>query len=113
LLCPLFADRIERKWQVCLGAIGIGVFGLLFARSTLPPALIALGVAVILGSNLLSYGFHNYQSELFPTRPYRKEDAVLLHTAFEDVLLSAPVPPTARPSHLHPSRILPNPRASG
>jgi putative MFS transporter len=68
LLCLLFADRIERKWQVCLGAIGIGVFGMLFARSTAPPALIALGVAVTLRNNLSSYSFHNYQSELFPTR---------------------------------------------
>jgi putative MFS transporter len=68
LLCLLFADRIERKWQVCLGAVGIGVFGMLFARSTVPPALIALGVAVTLCNNLLSYSFHNYQSELFPTR---------------------------------------------
>ena len=68
LLCLLFADRIERKWQVCLGAIGIGVFGMLFARSTEPGALIALGVVVTLCNNLLSYSFHNYQSELFPTR---------------------------------------------
>jgi MFS transporter, putative metabolite:H+ symporter len=68
LLCTLFADRIERKWQVCLGAIGIGIFGMLFARSTLPAALIALGVAVTLCNNLMSYSFHNYQSELFPTR---------------------------------------------
>jgi MFS transporter, putative metabolite:H+ symporter len=68
LLCLLFADRIERKWQVCLGAIGIGVFGMLFARSTVPAALIGLGVAVTLCNNLLSYSFHNYQSELFSTR---------------------------------------------
>ena len=93
MLCLLFADRIERKWQVCLGAIGIGVFGMLFARSTVPPALIALGVTVILCNNLLSYSFHNYQSKLFPTRQYRKEGAALLHTTFQDVLLSAPVPP--------------------
>jgi MFS transporter, putative metabolite:H+ symporter len=68
LLCMLFADRIERKWQVCLGAIGIGIFGMMFARGTMPAALIALGVAVTLCNNLLSYSFHNYQSELFPTR---------------------------------------------
>ena len=68
LICTLFADRIERKWQVCLGAIGIGVFGMLFANAMAPAALIALGVAVTLCNNLLSYSFHNYQSELFPTR---------------------------------------------
>ncbi len=68
LICTLFADRIERKWQVCLGAVGIGVFGMSFASAINPAALIALGVAVTLCNNLLSYSFHNYQSELFPTR---------------------------------------------
>lgn len=59
LLYLLFADRIERKSQVCPRAIGISVFGMLFARSTVPPALIALGVTVTLCNNLLSYSFHN------------------------------------------------------
>ena len=68
LLCTLIADRIERKWQICLGAIGIAIFGMAFANATAPAALIVLGVAVTLCNNLLSYSFHNYQSELFPTR---------------------------------------------
>jgi len=68
LLGTLIADRIERKWQVCLGAIGIAVFGLLFANAQLPTMLIVLGVAVTLCNNLMSYSFHNYQSEIFPTR---------------------------------------------
>ena len=68
LLCTLIADRIERKWQVCLGAVGIGVFAMLFANSEVPAMLILLGVLVTLCNNLLSYSFHSYQSELFPTR---------------------------------------------
>jgi putative MFS transporter len=68
LLCTVIADRIERKWQVCLGAIGIGLFGMLFANSDVPALLILLGVLVTLCNNLLSYSFHSYQSELFPTR---------------------------------------------
>lgn len=68
LLGMLIADKIERKWQVCLGAVGIGVFGMLFANSNGAAGLIALGVLVTLCNNLLSYSFHNYQSELFPTR---------------------------------------------
>jgi len=68
LLGTLIADRIERKWQVCMGAIGIAVFGLLFANAQLPTMLIVLGVAVTLCNNLMSYSFHNYQSEIFPTR---------------------------------------------
>jgi MFS transporter, putative metabolite:H+ symporter len=67
LLGTLIADRIERKWQICLGAIGIGVFGMLFANSELPAALILLGVLVTLCNNLMSFSFHSYQSELFPT----------------------------------------------
>jgi putative MFS transporter len=68
LLCTLIADKIERKWQVCLGAVGIGVFGMLFANAGVPSLLIALGVLVTLCNNLMSFSFHSYQSELFPTR---------------------------------------------
>ena len=68
LLCTLIADKIERKWQICLGAIGIGVFGMLFANADDPSMLIVLGVLVTLCNNLMSFSFHSYQSELFPTR---------------------------------------------
>ena len=68
LLGTLIADRVERKWQICLGALGIGVFGMLFANSELPAMLILLGVLVTLCNNLMSFSFHSYQSELFPTR---------------------------------------------
>jgi putative MFS transporter len=68
LLGTLIADRIERKWQVCLGAIGIGVFGMAFANAGVPSLLIVLGVLVTLCNNLMSFSFHGYQSELFPTR---------------------------------------------
>ncbi len=68
LLGILIADKIERKWQVCLGAIGIGVFGMLFANANNPALVILLGVGVTLCNNLMSYSFHSYQSELFPTR---------------------------------------------
>src|SRR6185503_20863312 len=68
LLGTLVADRMERKWQVCGGAVGIAVFGLLFANATDAVALIVLGVLVTLCNNWMSYSFHNYQSELFPTR---------------------------------------------
>jgi putative MFS transporter len=67
LLGTLIADRIERKWQICLGALGIGVFGMLFANAEVPAALILLGVLVTLCNNLMSFSFHSYQSELFPT----------------------------------------------
>ena len=68
LLAMLIADKFERKWQVCLGALGIGVFGMLFANANDPALVIVLGVGVTLCNNLMSYSFHSYQSELFPTR---------------------------------------------
>ena len=68
LLCTLIADKMERKWQVCSGAIGIGVFGMLFANATDAAMLIVFGVLVTLCNNWMSYSFHSYQSELFPTR---------------------------------------------
>jgi len=68
LLCTLIADRMERKWQVCCGAIAIAVFGMAFANAADTTLLIVFGVLVTLGNNWMSYSFHNYQSELFPTR---------------------------------------------
>jgi putative MFS transporter len=68
LLGMLIADRMERKWQISTAAAGIGVFGLLFAHQQDPAWLIVFGVMVTLCNNWLSFAFHNYQSELFPTR---------------------------------------------
>jgi putative MFS transporter len=68
LLGTVIADRMERKWQICCAAVGIGVFGLLFAWQSQPVLLIALGVLVTLCNNWLSFSFHGYQAELFPTR---------------------------------------------
>jgi putative MFS transporter len=68
LLCTLFADRFERKWQIVAAAIATAAFGLLFARQSAPAMLIALGVLITLSNNLLSFAYHAYQAELFPTR---------------------------------------------
>jgi len=74
LICSLFADKIERKWQIVMAACGTAVFGLLFWRSAYAPAdmlptlLIGLGVLITFSNNLLSYAYHAYQAELFPTR---------------------------------------------
>jgi len=68
LLCTLFADRFERKWQIVAAAIATAAFGLLFVRQSAPAMLIALGVLITLSNNLLSFAYHAYQAELFPTR---------------------------------------------
>jgi putative MFS transporter len=68
LLCLGLADRFERKWQIVAAAIGTATFGLLFVAQKAPLAIIALGVLITLSNNLLSYAYHAYQAELFPTR---------------------------------------------
>jgi len=67
LLCTAIADRVERKWQIITAAIVTATFGLLFARQAAPLALILCGVVITLSNNLLSYSYHAYQSELYPT----------------------------------------------
>ena len=68
LLAMSFADKFERKWQLVGAAICIGVFGVLFSQQTTMPLLILFGVLITLSNNVLSYSFHSYQTELFPTR---------------------------------------------
>ena len=62
------ADKVERKWQLVAAGVTIGTFMFLFAHQTLPAILIACGVVVTLANNWMSFAFHNYQAELFPTR---------------------------------------------
>ncbi|HUA52120.1 MAG TPA: MFS transporter [Candidatus Sulfotelmatobacter sp.] len=68
MLAMTFADKWERKWQLVGAACCIGVFGMLFAYQSTMVLLIAFGILITLSNNVLSYSFHGYQSELFPTR---------------------------------------------
>lgn len=68
LICAAIADRFERKHLIAAAAIGTAVFGLAFAAQSAAVALIALGVAITFCNNLLSFAYHAYQAELFPTR---------------------------------------------
>ena len=68
LLAVALADKLERKWQIVLAALGIAVSGLLFARMTSAAVLILFGVLLTLANNIMSYSFHAYQAELYPTR---------------------------------------------
>jgi MFS transporter, putative metabolite:H+ symporter len=68
LLGMLVADRMERKWQIVSAGIAIAVFATLFANQANQALVIVFGVAVTLSNNWMSFAFHNYQGELFPTR---------------------------------------------
>lgn len=68
LLGTLFADKLERKTQIIGGLVVMGIVIVLFARSNAPAVLIALGVLFTLASNIMSFAYHGYQPELYPTR---------------------------------------------
>jgi putative MFS transporter len=68
LFGALLADRFERKWLLMLAALGVGLFGIAFGQFTLAWALILFGVLITLSNNAMSFLFHAYQSELYPTR---------------------------------------------
>lgn len=67
-LGTLFADRLERKSQIIAGLVVMGIAMWVFARLASPVALIAVGVAFTLAANIMSYAYHAYQTELYPTR---------------------------------------------
>jgi MFS transporter, putative metabolite:H+ symporter len=64
----LFADRFERKWQIVVAALGTAVFGVLFTLQRTAWAIVAFGVLITMSNNMMSYSFHTYQAEVFPTR---------------------------------------------
>jgi len=68
LVGVVFADRFERKWQIAWAALDIAVFGLLFAQQSSAAGVFAFGLLITLCNNWMSFSFHAYQAELYPTR---------------------------------------------
>ena len=64
----LFTDRVERKWVISGAALVIAASGLVFTQAHGMWAVIFCGVALTLANNILSFAYHAYQPELFPTR---------------------------------------------
>ena len=60
-------DKFERKWIIVIAAGAILVCGLVFGQARGPVLIIAMGVALTLAANIMSFSFHAYQQELFPT----------------------------------------------
>jgi len=68
LIGMLFADKIERKWQIVCAGLSVGLFITLFALGVSPFWVIVFGVMVTLSNNWISFVFHGYQAEQYPTR---------------------------------------------
>jgi putative MFS transporter len=67
LLAATFADRFERKWIISGACVAIIIFGLAFSQLTLPALLIMCGVLLTASNMTMSYAYHAYQTEVFPT----------------------------------------------
>src|SRR5207344_1798063 len=67
LLAASFADRLERKWIICGASAAIILFGMAFAQLTEPALLILSGVLLTAANTTMSYAYHAYQTEVFPT----------------------------------------------
>ncbi len=60
-------DRFERKTVIVGSSAAIMVLGLLFSQASTSALLIAAGVGLTLANNIMSYTYHAYQAELYPT----------------------------------------------
>jgi putative MFS transporter len=68
LLAASFADKFERRWIIAGACIAIIVFGMAFAQLTEPSVLIVCGVLLTACNTTMSYAYHAYQTEVFPTQ---------------------------------------------
>jgi putative MFS transporter len=67
LLGFFLGDRLERKWIIVASAGAILVCGLIFGQALGSALIITMGVGLTLAANIMSFSFHAYQQELFPT----------------------------------------------
>lgn len=67
LICSRYADKIENKWQIVLSSLMTVVFGTLFALQSNPVLLIICGFCITYSNAWLTYSYHAYQTEVFPT----------------------------------------------
>lgn len=71
LMFTTIAETFERKWQIVCGALFAAIFGFVFSslsKDSLAAFFIVAGLGISLSSNLMSYSYHAYQSEIYPTR---------------------------------------------
>ncbi len=61
------ADLFERKSVIVVMAAASMICGLLFSQARTSLWIVAVGLGLTLANNILTYSFHLYQQELFPT----------------------------------------------
>ncbi len=64
----LIGDAFERRTVIVAAAAAVTMCGLIFSQVSGGVLLIIMGVGLTLANNIMSYSFHAYQTELFPTR---------------------------------------------
>ncbi|HEX5279096.1 MAG TPA: MFS transporter [Micropepsaceae bacterium] len=64
----VLGDRFERKWALVAAALSVGAFGIAFGQSRVAGALVLFGVLITVSNNVMSFLYHAYQTELYPTR---------------------------------------------
>lgn len=67
LISVPLVERFERKYLIIASALGIAVFGIVFAAATHVPVIVIAGFLLTATSNIFSNAFHIYQAEIFPT----------------------------------------------
>lgn len=67
LLLLRFAQRWENKWQITASALGAVLFGVLFSLQHQAAGMVACGAMIAFCNAWMSFAYHGYQAELFPT----------------------------------------------
>jgi MFS transporter, putative metabolite:H+ symporter len=67
ILGLFIADKFERRTVIVAACTAIIICGLAFSLTTGAILLVAIGVCLTLANNVMSYSYHAYQTELFPT----------------------------------------------
>jgi MFS transporter, putative metabolite:H+ symporter len=63
----LIADRFERKTIIVAMSVVNVICGILFSQFRDTTMLVAMGVCLTLSGNIISFTYHAYQTEMFPT----------------------------------------------
>ncbi|MCY0858887.1 MAG: MFS transporter [Sulfolobaceae archaeon] len=70
------SQKFDRKWQVAIVILLMGVAGLAFGFSVTPVEVVVTGFIFGFLSNIFSNAFHQYGAELYPTRVRAFADGV-------------------------------------